>query len=43
MLCKLHVFLNLMEPRVKNKKNKFRNNGFANVVSDFKKKIACWP
>ena len=29
--------MNLMEPRVKNKKNKFRKKGFANIVSDQKK------
>ena len=42
LFCKLHMFLNLMEPRVKNKKIKFRKNGFANMVSD-KKKLPYWP
>ena len=34
------MFLNLMEPRVKKLKLKFRQNGFANVVSDLKKNVA---
>ena len=36
------MFLNLMEPKVKNKKNNFRKNGFANIVLD-KKKLPYWP
>ena len=37
------MFLKVMEPRVK-KKLKLRKNGFANVVSDWrKKKIPYWP
>ena len=40
LFCKLHLFLNLIEPRTKNQKLKFRKNGLANLVSDLTKKIA---
>ena len=41
LLCTFHMFLNLMEPRVKKLKFKFRKNGFENMVSD-KRKMIYW-
>ena len=41
LLCNLHMFLDIMELRVK--KSKFRQKCFANVVSDLKKKMPYWP